>query len=232
MKAIISVTLLLLCIVGYSESARAQEEVLVRPVDGYFSGFGGYSFPFKTDFSFPGLTLRDVELDNNPSLGAKLGMWLTAPRKTLGIDVGAEIDVTRFHPYASSGQVVSTNLGLAQLVTTFDFHALYFGVNFLARVPMGVTPELPNGRWFPYIGVGGGGLRLTFQLPGRNESQSTAPAFQGVGGVKVFLAKHFAAFAEGKFIHASNSIEVQGSGSGDLTINSVHGVVGLSFHFF
>ncbi|MBX3350262.1 MAG: outer membrane beta-barrel protein [Nitrospira sp.] len=232
MKVLISSTVLLLCVLGYSESVRAQEEVRIRPVDGYLSGFGGYSFPLKTDFSFPGLTLRDVELDNNPSLGAKLGMWITAPRKTLGIDVGAEIDVTRFHPYASSGQVVSTNLGLAVFVATFDFHATYFGVNFLARYPMGVTPELPNGRWFPYIGVGGGALRLTFQLPGTNESQSTAPAFQGVGGVKVFFTKHFAGFVEGKFIHASNSIEVQGSGSGDLTINSVHGVCGLSFHFF
>ena len=232
MKALVLAIPLLVCVVGYSESARAQEEIRIRPIDGYFSGFGGYSFPFKTDFSFPGLTLRDVELDNNPSLGAKLGMWFTAPRKTLGIDVGAEIDVTSFHPYASKGQVVSTNLGLSQFVSTFDFHALYFGVNVLARIPMGVTPELPNGRWFPYIGVGGGGLRLTFQLPGMNESQSTAPAFQGVGGVKVFITKHFAAFAEGKFIHASNSIEVQFSGSGDLTINSVHGVCGLSFHFF
>lgn len=232
MNRFIGIALLLLCIFGYSESARAQEEIRIRPIDGYFSGFGGGSFPFKTDFSFPGRTLRDVELDTSYSIGAKLGMWITAPRKTLGIDVGAEIDVTYFHPYASSGQVVSSNLGLAQFVSTFDFHALYFGVNVLSRIPMGVTSELPNGRWFPYIGVGGGGLRLTFQLPGTNESQSMAPAFQGIGGVKVFLTNAFAAFAEGKFIHASNSIEVQGIGSGDLTINAVHGVIGLSFHFF
>lgn len=232
MNRFIGIALLLLCIFGYSESARAQEEIRVSPIDGYFSGFGGYSFPSKTDFSFPGLTLRDVELDNSYSIGAKLGMWITAPRKTLGIDVGAEIDVTYFHPYASSGQVVSTNLGLSQFVSTFDFHALYFGVNLLSRIPMGVTSELPNGRWFPYIGVGGGGLRLTFQLPGTNESQSMAPAFQGIGGVKVFLTKHLAAFAEGKFIHASNSIEVRFIGSGDLTINAVHGVIGLSLHFF
>lgn len=232
MNRCIGIALLLLCILGYSESALAQEEIRVRPIDGYFSGFGGYSFPSETDFSFPGFTLRDVELDNSYSIGAKLGMWITAPRKTLGIDVGAEIDVTYFHPYASSGQVVSTNLGLAQFVSTFDFHALFFGVNVLSRIPIGVTPELPNGRWFPYIGVGGGGLRLTFQLPGRNESQSMAPALQGVGGVKVFLTNYVAAFAEGKFIHASNSIEVQGRGSGDLSINAVHGVIGLSFHFF
>lgn len=68
MKALVSAILLLLWIVGYSESARAQEEIRIRPIDGYLSGFGGYSFSFKTDFSFPGLTLRDVELDNNPFL--------------------------------------------------------------------------------------------------------------------------------------------------------------------
>lgn len=62
MKALVSAVLLLLCIVGYSESARAQEEVRVKPVDVYISGFGGYSFPFKTDMSFGGLEVRDVKL--------------------------------------------------------------------------------------------------------------------------------------------------------------------------
>ena len=231
MKVIVSVTLLLLSIVGYSESAQAQEEARVRPVDVYISGFGGYSFPFKTDLTLSGLTLNDVKLANSPSIGGKLGVWITAPRKIWGIDVGAEIDVTDFNPDASSGQVLSSNFGPVGLIGTLDFHATYFGVNVLVRYPMGVTPELPNGRWFPYIGVGGGGLRLAFRAPGSNEDWSTAPAFQGLGGVKVFLSKHIAAFAEGKFIRASNSIETQGGGSVDLTVNSVHGVGGLSFHF-
>jgi hypothetical protein len=116
-------------------------------------------------------------------------------------------------------------------IATLNLHATYFGINLMARLPMGVEPELPNGRWFPYIGLGGGGQRLTFQAPGTNEGRDTAPAFQGLGGVKVFLTKHIAAFAEGKFIHASHSLEVGGGGSVDLTLNSVHGVGGLSFHF-
>lgn len=224
MKALVSMALLLLCMVGYSESAQAQEEVRVRPVDVYISGFGGYSFPFKADISQGGFTASDVELDNSPSLGGKLGMWITAPRKTLGIDVGAEIDITNFNPNHSGGQVL----------TSLDLNATFLGVNVLARLPMGVNPDLPNGRWFPYIGVGGGGLRLSFQTPqlaGSTEGRQTAPAFQGIGGIKVFLTKHFAAFAEGKFIHASNSIGVQGGPSIDLTLSSVHGVGGLSLHF-
>jgi hypothetical protein len=206
MKVLVSAILFLLCIAGYSGSVQAQEEVRVRPVDVYISGFGGYSFPFKTDISLAGVTLSDVKLDNSPTLGGKIGMWVTAPRKTLGIDVGVEIDVTNFNPDASRGQVLSSSVGPVGLIATLDLHATYFGINVLTRFPMGITPDLPNGRWFPYIGVGGGGQRLAFQAPGTNEGRQTAPAFQGLGGVKVFMTKHIAMFAEGKFIHASHSL--------------------------
>ncbi len=70
MRAVVSAAFLLLCMVGYSESARAQEEVRVKPVDVYISGFGGYSFTFKTDMSFGGLEVRDVKLGACPTLRA------------------------------------------------------------------------------------------------------------------------------------------------------------------
>lgn len=231
MKALVLSTLLVLCVLGYSSLARAGEEAQVRPVDVYVSGFGGYSHPFKTDISLGNLALQDVKLDNSPSFGGKIGIWITAPRNTLGIDVGVEVDVTNFNPDASSGQVLSSNIGPGILLSTFDLNATYFGINVLARLPMDVTPELQNGRWFPYIGLGGGGQRLTFQTLGSNEARDTVPAFQGLGGVKVFITKNIAAFVEGKFIHASHSIGIVGGGSIDLTLNSVHGVGGLSLHF-
>jgi hypothetical protein len=229
MKAIVSVTLLLLCVVGSSESAQAQEEVRVRPVDVYISGLGGYSFPFKTDMAFGSLEVRDVKLENVASIGGKVGMWMTAPRKTLGIDLGAEIDATRFRPNHTGGQVLSSNLGPGILVP-LDLDATYVGLNVLARLPIGVTPELPNGRWFPYIGLGGGVQRLSLEFSGL-KGIDTAPAFQGLGGVKVFVIRHLAVFAEGKFIHASHTFGVQGGGTVELDLNSVHGMVGLSFHF-
>lgn len=226
-----SVAVLLGLSIGQTGSARADEEVRVRPVDVYISGFGGYSFPFKSDLEIGGVEIRDAKLDNSPTFGGKIGIWFTGPRKTLGLDLGTEIDVTNFDPDIAGGQILTTNVGLLFRTNALNLNATYFGVNLLARYPIGVTQALPNGRWFPYIGVGGGGLRLTFQAPGTNEARNTAPAFQGVGGVKVFLTKHIAAFAEGKFIHASNSIEIQGGGSIDLTVNSVQGVGGLSIHF-
>jgi opacity protein-like surface antigen len=230
MKVIVSSALLLLCVLGYSSLARAEEEVRVKPVDAYISLFGGYSFPFKTEFSSVGITGEDAKLDNSPTIGGKIGIWITAPRKTLGIDIGAEIDITHFSPDLPGGQVLQSNVGPVSPIA-FDMNATYFGLNVLVRLPMGVAPDLPNGRWFPYIGVGGGGQRLTMQASGTNEGRSTAPAFQGLGGVKVFITKHIAAFAEGKYIHASHTQEFEGGGTINLTLNSVHGVGGLSFHF-
>ena len=113
---------------------------------------------------------------------------------------------------------------------TLALNATYFGINVLTRLPMGVTPELPNGRWFPYLGLGGGGHRLSMEVLG-DKGRSTAPAFQGLGGVKVFLTKYFAVFVEGKFIYAPHSQGVQSSAPIDITLSSVHGVGGLSFHF-
>lgn len=220
MKGVVSAMPLVLCVLLVSGLARAQEqeEVLVKPVDIYISGFGGYSFPFKTDFSFGGTTLlTDVDLENSPSFGGKIGTWITAPRKNLGIDVGVEFDVTHFNPNPQG---------------TLELSATYLGINVLARVPMGVSSELPNGRWFPYVGVGGGGQRLTMTIPGLDDGRSTAPAFQGLGGVKVFVTRHIAIFAEGKFLYASHNQKFEGtSATLDLDLMSVHGVGGLSFHF-
>lgn len=230
MKVIVFAALLLSCILGYSESARAGDEVQVRPIDVYISGFGGYSFPFKTDIAGGGITVKDAELDNSPSFGGKIGIWFTGTREAVGIDLGAEIDVTNFNPNLPGGQVLTSNLGLVR-TNALDLNATYFGINVLARLPMGVTPELPNGRWFPYIGVGGGGQRVTLQTTGPTEGRNTSPAFQGLGGVKVFLSRHIAAFAEGKFIHASHTFDVEGGPAISADLNSIHGVGGLSLHF-
>lgn len=79
-------------------------------------------------------------------------MWLTAPRKALGIDFGAELDITNFHPDQEGGQVLMTNAGFPVITNAVDLYATFAGINVLTRLPLDVTPELPNGRWFPYVG--------------------------------------------------------------------------------
>lgn len=221
-EAVLAV-ILIPCILELSELARAEG------IDAYISGFGGYAFPLKTDLTTGGITIQDSELDNSPSFGGKVGMWFTGLRKQSGIDIGVEADFTNFNPDQKAGQILMTNVGIPVITNAVDLNATYFGIHVLARLPMGVTSELPNGRWFPYIGVGGGGQRLRFE-GGGTEVSDTAPAFQGLGGVKVFLSKHIAVFGEGKFTHADHTLESQGS-TLDLTVQAVHGVGGVSVHF-
>jgi hypothetical protein len=210
----------MLGVLGVASVGQAEEGVRVRPVDVYVSGFGGYSFPLKSELSFSGTTIiSDYQLEKSPSFGGKIGMWFTAPRKSLGIDIGTEIDVTNFNPDTPG---------------TLEINATYFGIHVLARMPVGVTHELPNGRWFPYLGVGGGGQRIAFEAPGTTEGRHTAPAFQGLWGAKVFVTKHIAVFGEGKYTYASHTMEFQNGAlllPFDLTIHALHGVGGLSIHF-
>lgn len=233
MKKPVLAATIVLSILGVSEFARADGEVQVRPIDVYISGFGGYSLPMNTDFSSSGITAADAELNNSPSFGGKIGVWFTAPRKRLGIDIGMELDATNSNPDLPGGQILQSNAGLVSPIA-LDLNTTYYGLQVLARIPIDATTDLPNGRWFPYIGVGGGGQRLSYQAAGTTEGKHTAPAFQGLGGVKVFLTKHIAVFTEGKYIHASHKMTFQGAlgtAEADLNVNAVHGVGGLSVHF-
>lgn len=220
MRPTVLVVVTLVGVFGLIEVVQEQEATHVNPVDVYISGFGGYSFPFKTDVTVSGLfgsgVVSDVDFEDSPSFGGEIGMWFTGQRKTWGIDVGMEVDVTHFDPDPT-------------------LNATYFGINVLARVPMGVAPDLPNGRWFPYIGLGGGAQHLVSDEFAGTKPTHTAPAFQGLGGVTVFLLKHLAVFVEGKFTHASHRFDVNFQGVGtirnEFTVNSVYGVGGLSLHF-
>ncbi len=232
-----SMVLWLLLIGGvliWAELAKADDEIRVRPIDGYVSVFGGVAAPFKTDVTENGVTARDAKLSTSHSVGGKAGLWFTAPRKALGLDLGIELDVTNFVPNQKAGQVLTTTGGGLVATNSVDLNATFIGINVLARLPVGITPELPNGRWFPYLGLGGGVQRLSFQTAGSTEGRDTSPAFQALGGFKVFLFKHVAVFAEGKYTYASHTLQFQGPGtafSDKLTIRAVHGVGGLSFHF-
>lgn len=237
MSKTFSAVILVACMLVFSELARGEEVVQLRPTDVYLSIFGGVSLPFKTDVTQSGssnLTVNDVNLSNSASHGGKAGVWFTAPRKSLGLDLGIELDITGYSPDQKSGQVLRTTSGASVISNSLDLGATFVGFNFLARLPIGVTPELPNGRWFPYVGIGGGVERLSYQTARSREGSDPSPALQALGGFKVFLFKHVALFGEVKFTHASHTLEFQGTGftfSDELTLNTVHGVGGLSFHF-
>ena len=126
-KAILWLTIMG-CVMAWAEFARADEEIHVRPIDAYLSLYGGVASPFKTDVtesaSFSSsVTAKDSKLDNSASIGGKAGLWFTAPRKSLGLDFGVELDVTNFGPDRKAGQVLTTTSGFNVVTGSVNLNA-------------------------------------------------------------------------------------------------------------
>ena len=84
--------------------------------------------------------------------------------------------------------------------------------NLLFRYPIWPTAEMPQGRWYPYIGVGVGVERARLSDYATNHQETDyAPAFQGLAGIKFFLIKNFALFAEWKRTTAWHTFDYDGA---------------------
>lgn len=94
---------------------------------------------------------------------------------------------------------------------------------------------MPQGRWYPYVGGGLGAQRATLSTLGYKET-SYSPAVQGLVGVKFFLVKNLAIFAEIKRTTGWNKFDYQDLGPPPgyyekYTISSNHFVAGVALHF-
>lgn len=110
-------------------------------------------------------------------------------------------------------------------------------VNLLFRYPIWATPDLPQGRIAPYVGIGAGAQRavLSVQINGHREV-SYAPAGQGLVGVKFFLMKNLAVFGEYKRILSSHdfsySADIKPPGYKETCSLATNVVVGgVAVHF-
>jgi opacity protein-like surface antigen len=241
MKTRPSLLLLALWFLVLGAPALAEEPPKIKPIDFYLSLYGGGNSPFKTDVVESGggvnLTAKDAELDGSASIGGKAGIWMTGARPGTGLDFGVELDIMNFNPDSRAGQRLSGTInGIPVTIVTnsADINATLFAVNLLVRLPLGVTEELPNGRWFPYVGIGGGFQRTSFCSQCSEEAVDTAPAFQGLAGVKIFLFRNLALFGEYKFTHAVHTFESDspvGRIKDEMDFNVNHFVGGLSLHF-
>ena len=241
------ITIMTASLFAWPWPAAGQDDVRVNPIDRYISVFGGVALPSKTDVTEVGpgtnVTIFDVKLDNSPSIGGKIGMYTTQFRGSSGLDFGGELDITNFSPDQKGNQTLNASgtVGgvpvVAAVTNPVNINSTLIAFNLLARKPFGVTQDLPNGRWSPYVGIGGGVQTSTFEPPGSiKKARQTDPAFQGLAGVKVFLAQHIALFGEYKFTHASHTFETQDISTGAIitdkyTFNVNHIVAGLAVHF-
>lgn len=223
MKTRISAMIFLLCVVGFSQSARAADElptISSGTVEPYMSFMAGVSIPFSEDATFTDGTspreMTDVDYQMKQSIGGNAGIWFPTRDSLAGFDIGGEIEGYIWYPDVSCCRE-NYNARIESYGfegTTTEIQGIYVGANIMIRKPMAISEAYPNGRWHPYIGVGGGAHQLAMRPGGArgatgdsplSDQRDTAPAWTVKGGVKVFLLKYIAAFAEAKYTQAFHS---------------------------
>jgi opacity protein-like surface antigen len=232
MKTRISAIVGLLCVLGFPLSASAEAEFPTMQsgtFEPYLSFMGGVALPRSADATFQdGSTpagvsnpLKDIDYSNSHSWGGSAGIWLPTRDKLAGFDLGMEITGYVWYPDVDLRSYFNndpTGLyqrdGLANRGTTTEVGGIYVGPNFLVRYPMAISESYPNGRWFPYVGVGVGAHQMAMRPGGARgqtlfrsvtDQRDTTIGFQGVGGIKAHLFKYVAAFAEAKYLYAHHN---------------------------
>ena len=135
--------------------------------------------------------------------------------------MGFELDVTRFtadlHPQTQGvdGTVTTPGMQLGSFGFGFvrDLSVSTLAANLLFRYPVWSTPDLPQGRIAPYVGIGVGAQRavLSLQVVPYQEVDY-APAGQVLVGMKFFVMKNLAVFGEYKRIWSSHDFTYSNSG--------------------
>ena len=243
MKVRISAMICLLCVFGSSGLTRAEDPYSQRVADPYalssglpsmssgtfepyFSLMAGVALPFSRDASFSDGTqppvIKDVDYQMKQSWGGSAGIWFPTRNKLWGVDLGVEItgyvwypDVACCRDYYNNDPTGAKSFnGQPNRGTTTEIGGIYVGPNFLIRYPMAISEGYPNGRWFPYVGIGVGAHQMAMKPGGFRggtltqaitDQRDTTVGFQGVGGIKVHLFKYVAAFAEAKYLYARHS---------------------------
>ena len=188
-------------------------------------------------------TAHGVNLNDAPTFGGKFTAWHLPRQYKWQPQIGLELDWTRFtadlHPQTVGAEgtvsVPGFELGSVTFLVPFDFSVNVLAANLRFRYPIGATPEMPQGRWYPYVGGGLGAQRASMTVSGFQET-SYSPAVQGLVGVKFFLIKNLAIFGEVKRTTGWNKFDFEGSGAPPgfftkFTIASNHLVAGVALHF-
>jgi hypothetical protein len=189
--------------------------------------FGGKAFHSNEDLKintgdiadpFHG-TVHGVQLNDSGTFGSKLTAFHLPRKYNWQPQVGFELDFTRFtadrHPQTqgADGTVTTPGMQLGSVGILFasDLSADTLAANVLFRYPVWSTPDLPQGRIAPYVGIGAGVQRAVMSLqftPYREVDY--APAGQVLVGMKFFMMKNLAVFGEYKRIWSSHDFTNSG----------------------
>lgn len=197
---------------------------------------------------------HDLSFDTSVVFGAKGGYFLDRP--LLGGNVGAELDVYHFRPDLGDQSVRFTGLlagvtGDTQIrLQAADIEVTAVTLNLLYRFGLATDQQYPRGRLQPYIGVDAGAFiaRLATTTSPFDENKDIAdtdvqPGIQALTGLRWFLTRNIALFAEYKFLQTQTfSFRFKESGTifgfpatetardrADITSHLFYG--GIGFHW-
>ncbi|MBS0154814.1 MAG: hypothetical protein JSS38_09485 [Nitrospira sp.] len=278
MNARISAMMCLLCVLGFADFARADDPSSQRVADPYavstalptmssgtiepyLSFMAGIAIPRSADATFtdgtqPGI-VQNVDYQTKHSFGGNAGIWFPTRNKLWGFDLGVEITGMLWYADVACCKDNYNRDPATGAGTTTEVNGIYVGSNFLVRYPMAISEAYPNGRWFPYVGIGVGAHQIATKPGGQlgtgffraiTEERDTTVGFMGVGGIKAHLFKYVAVFAEAKYIRAhhdgltSDRFGLSGAafagGQGELVMNRYESTMdtilahaGVSIHF-
>ena len=203
-------------------------------IEPYMSFFAGVAMPQSHDATFtdgiqhPTRTaptiVEDVNYQTKYSLGGNLGLWFPTRHKLWGFDLGMELSGFLWHPDVhccrTDYNFDPVANGGAGAGTSTEIQGLYIGPNFLIRYPLAISESYPNGRWFPYAGIGVGMHQMAMRPGGAHgisqccvtggnlnsnafpDQRDTSIGWMAIGGIKAHLFKYLAFFVEGKYIQA------------------------------
>lgn len=216
-------------------------------------GYGGWAFHGDTTFQANQLINvstglvepvdgkgTNLRFEDAGTFGAKLTAWHLPRKYNWQPQIGLEIDWTRFTADVPEGQVIpgfgtfltsGTPLGLIGPISRREFAVDNIAFNLLFRYPIWATEDMPQGRWYPYVGIGGGAQRARLSLQGYEET-SYSPSVQALTGLKFFVIKRLAIFGEAKWTQGWHTFKYETDSYWErYSISTIHLVGGVALHF-
>jgi len=229
----------------------------------YLAGFVGAAFTQNKDLetslelngtSFVDGDARNLKFETSLLFGGKVGYFFEG--RELWSNFGLEAEGFHFEPNVrqQTARFVGT-LGGAPAdrqirVQHADIEITGAALNLLYRWPLAVREEFPHGRLQPYVGVGLAVLiaelsttTTPFDVNTSISDTNVQPALQLLAGVRTFVTRHIAVFAEYKFLQSRTftfDFKVPGTiGGGPFTeiardrsdVTAHHLSAGIGFHW-
>lgn len=215
-----------------------SEQVIVRPTEGYFAGFGGYTFGGKFDAegtgAFSGGSFGNGSLANSAVVGAKAGGFFPEALNWFGVE--AELFNTTPH-IEQQGAAAGSHMR----VTTLAINAIA-RAQFACEKKHVETEQVTERFAFhyvtefcrlqPYAGVGLGIYWVDISNSAFSAHANFVPGFNALAGVRYYVTDRIALFTEYKYNRTTfNFAGVQGLVGFEGVYSVNHIVGGISYHY-